>query len=159
MQFELAQLNIATMKAPLDSPAMADFVGNLERINLLAEQSAGFVWRLKDEHGDATAIRHFGDNVIVNMSVWRDVAALQDYVFRSAHTDILRRRNEWFERMTEAYAVLWWVPQGHRPTLDEAAERLRSLRDRGPTADGFTFKNPFPRPGQQRATAVDQISE
>jgi hypothetical protein len=146
MTFELAQLNIATMKAPLDSPVMADFVANLERINTLAEQSPGFVWRLKDESGDATAIRPFGDDIVVNMSVWKDIASVHHYVFRTAHTEMLKRKREWFERMNKAYTVLWWVPSGHKPTLAEAAEHLEHLRAQGSTARAFTFKDAFPPP-------------
>jgi hypothetical protein len=145
-KFQLAQLNIAKAKEPLESPSMADFVTNLDRINALAEQSPGFVWRLKDESGDATAIRHFGDDIIVNMSVWTDVASLSSYAFKSAHVYIMRRRNEWFERMTEAYAALWWVPEGHQPSLDEAKARLDHLRQFGPSQYAFTFKEAFPAP-------------
>ena len=144
---ELAQLNIARLAAPIDSPRLADFVANLERINALAEASPGFVWRLQDEAGDATAIRHFGDDVIINMSVWRDVASLQDYVYRSAHTEVLRRRQEWFEKIRESYLALWWIPAGHKPSLDEAGSRLERLRENGPTAEAFTFNKTFPAPG------------
>src|SRR5215470_13546253 len=108
-QYELAQLNIAVMKGPLESPGMADFVANLDRINALADRSAGFVWRLQTEGGDATALRPMGENILVNMSVWKDVASLTAFVYRSAHVEILRRRQEWFDRMSDAYAVLWWV--------------------------------------------------
>jgi hypothetical protein len=145
-RYQLAQLNIASMKEPLDSPSMADFVANLDRINQLAERSPGFVWRLQDEEGDATAIRPFGENILVNMSVWEDAASLSDFAFRSAHVEIMRRRREWFERMSEAYAVLWWVPHGHRPSVTEAAERLAYLRAHGPSAHAFTFKAAFPPP-------------
>ncbi|WP_374403167.1 DUF3291 domain-containing protein [Niveibacterium sp.] len=144
--FQLAQLNIAHLLEPLDSPRLADFVANLERINQLAEQSPGFVWRLQDEAGDATAMRPFADDVIVNMSVWQDIAALHTFAFRSAHADILRRRREWFARMADAYAVLWWVPANHRPSMEEAAERLASLRAHGPTEFAFTFRDAFPAP-------------
>ena len=144
--FELAQLNIAVMKAPLESPGMADFVANLDRINALAESSPGFVWRLQTEEGDATALRPFGDNMLVNMSVWRDVEALQDYAYKSAHADIMRRRKEWFERMADAYMVLWWIPEGHRPDVAEATARLDLLRRIGPTAEAFTFRQSFPPP-------------
>lgn len=134
---------------------MADFVANLDRINALAEQSPGFIWRLKDESGDATAIRPFGDDIIVNMSVWTDVAALGNYAFKSAHVEIMRRRNAWFDRMAEAYAVLWWVPEGHLPSLEEARERLDHLRKFGPTPHAFTFKEAFPTPDSpQPALAV-----
>lgn len=147
-QYELAQLNIATMKEPLDSPLMTDFVANLDRINALAEQAPGFVWRLQTEEGDATALRPLGENTLVNMSVWRDVQSLNDYVYRSAHVEIVRRRKEWFERMAQAWAVLWWVPSGHRPDVAEAAERLAELRAQGPTPRAFTFKQAYPAPDE-----------
>jgi hypothetical protein len=144
--YELAQLNIATMKEPLESPGMADFVANLDRVNLLAESSPGFVWRLKGDGADATTLRPLGPDVIVNMSVWTDVASLNAYVFKSAHVEIMRRRKEWFARMGEAYAVLWWVRKGHRPTVEEAIAKLELLRANGPTKDAFTFKKAFPSP-------------
>lgn len=147
-QYELAQLNIATMKEPLDSPLMTDFVANLDRINALAEQAPGFVWRLQTEEGDATALRPLGENTLVNMSVWRDVQSLNDYVYRSAHVEIMRRRKEWFERMAQAWAVLWWVPSGHRPDVAEAAERLAELRAQGPTPRAFAFKQAYPAPDE-----------
>ncbi len=145
--FELAQLNVGTIKGPMDSPVMADFAANLDRINALAERSPGFVWRLQTEEGNATAIRPFEDaNMLVNMSVWRDVESLNEYVYRTAHMEILRRRREWFERMDEAFLVLWWVPKGHRPNVTEAIAKLDLLRSRGPTAEAFTFRQPFPAP-------------
>jgi hypothetical protein len=142
----LAQLNIARMKEPLESPSMADFVANLDRINALAEESPGFVWRLKDESGSAVALRPFGDNVIVNMSLWHDVGSLSAYAFKSGHVEIMRRRREWFESMAEAHAVLWWVAKGHYPTVKVAKERLEHLRDFGATPGAFTFKEAFPAP-------------
>ena len=105
--YELAQLNIAVMRAPLESPDMAEFVANLDRINSLADGSTGFVWRLQTDDGDATAMRPMGEDLLVNMSVWRDLDALTQFVYRSAHAEILRRRKEWFERMPEAFVVLW----------------------------------------------------
>lgn len=144
---ELAQLNIGIIKGPMDSPVMADFAANLERVNAVAERSPGFVWRLQTEAGDATAIRPFeNENMLVNMSVWRDVASLSHYVYSSAHVELMRRRREWFERMPEAFLVLWWVPQGHRPGVDEAIARLGLLRTQGPTAAAFTFRQAFPPP-------------
>ncbi|HYS12517.1 MAG TPA: DUF3291 domain-containing protein [Burkholderiaceae bacterium] len=142
-KFELAQLNIAVLKAPLESPVMAEFVANLDRINAVAEAAPGFVWRLQTEEGDATALRPLGENVLVNMSVWRDVEALNRYVYKSAHVEVMRRRKEWFERMAQAYLVLWWVPRGHRPTIVEAKQRLDLLRADGPTPRAFTFRNAF----------------
>ena len=144
--YELAQFNIAVMKAPLESPAMADFVANLDRINALAESSPGFVWRLKTDDGNATALRPLGEETLVNISVWKDVEALNKYVYQSAHVEIMRRRKEWFERMREMYVVLWWVPRGQRPTVVEAIARLELLRAKGPTQDAFTFRSAFPPP-------------
>jgi hypothetical protein len=144
--YELAQLNIAVMKGPLESPGMADFVGNLDRINALAEKSDGFIWRLQTEEGDATAIRPMGENTLVNMSVWRDIESLSQYVFGSAHVEIMRRRKQWFERMQEAYVVLWWVRKGHRPGIPEAIAKLERLRAKGPTEEAFTFRQAFSPP-------------
>jgi hypothetical protein len=131
--YELAQLNIAVMKEPLESPRMADFVANLDRINALAESSPGFVWRFKTEDGNATALRPLGDDTLVNFSVWRDVESLNKYVYKSAHVEIMR----------EAWVVLWWIPRGHRPTVSEAIARLELLRAKGPTQEAFTFKRAF----------------
>jgi len=145
-EYHLAQLNIAILKEPLDSPILTDFVTNLDRINALAETSSGYIWRLKSEDNNATSFRPLGENTIVNMSVWQDIKSLSEYVYRSAHTEIMRRRKEWFERMVEAYMVLWWVPAGHEPTIEEALERLELLRRAGAGPEAFTFRNPFPHP-------------
>lgn len=142
----LAQLNIALMKESLESPSMADFVNNLDRINALAEESPGYVWRLQTEEGDATTLRPLGENVLVNLSVWRDIEALREYVYKSDHASIMRRRKEWFDQMEEAFVVLWWVPETHTPSLAEAIERLDHLRRHGPTPEAFNFRNLFPAP-------------
>jgi heme-degrading monooxygenase HmoA len=145
--YELAQLNIGIIKGPMDSPVMAEFAANLERINALAERSPGFVWRLQTEEGDATAIRPFEDeNMLVNLSVWRDVESLNTYVYSSAHVEVMRRHREWFERMNEVFLVLWWVPKGHRPSVAEAIAKLEILRSNGPTTEAFTFRKAFPPP-------------
>lgn len=119
---------------------MAGFVARLEEINALADRSPGFVWRLQTEHGDATAIRVFDDpTLIVNLSVWQSLAALRDFVYRSDHRELLRDRNHWFERSARPHMVLWRVPAGHLPDLEEACARLEQLRAEGPTARAFTF--------------------
>ena len=138
---ELAQANIARMIEPLDSPRMADFVANLGRINALAESAPGFVWRIQTEAGDATALRPLGDHILINVSVWKDVESLNQYVYQSGHAEVMRRRKEWFEPMREAWVVLWWIPKGHRPTEAEAIARLELLRANGPTQDAFTFRS------------------
>jgi hypothetical protein len=146
---ELAQLNIGVIRGPMDSPVMAEFAANLERINAVADAAPGFVWRLQTEEGDATAIRAFDDeNMLVNMSVWKDIESLRRYVYHSAHVEVMRRRREWFQPMSEAFLVLWWVPRGHRPSITEAIARLERLRAHGPGPDAFNFRHPFPQPGE-----------
>jgi hypothetical protein len=150
-RYHLAQLNIASMREPLESPGMADFVNNLERINALAEASPGYLWRLQDEAGDATALRPFGEEVLVNLSVWADVQSLSDYVYKSAHTEMLKRRREWFDKVEQAHMVLWWVPAGHLPSVDEAAERLAHFRTHGASAHAFSFRQAFAAPEERVA--------
>ena len=146
-QWELAQLNIAQPVAPLDSPALADFTANLDRINALADMSPGFIWRFKDEAGDPTGSNQpFSDDMIVNLSVWDSVEALYDYVYQSSHIEVMRRRKDWFESMQSVSAVLWWVPQGHIPDLFEAQARLKLLSEIGSSQDAFTFKSRLPKP-------------
>ena len=144
---QLAQVNVALLKAPLDSPELADFVAWLDPINAIADGAPGFVWRLQSDAGNATNLRIFdSDALIVNMSVWESVEALSDYVYRSAHAGVLRRRREWFAKMTEAHVAMWWVPLGTRPTIADAEERLIHLRMHGPTATAFTLKQTFDPP-------------
>ena len=149
---ELAQLNIGVIKGAMDSPTMAEFAANLDRINAVADSMPGFVWRLQTEAGDATTIRPIeNEKMLVNMSVWSDVESLNKYVYSSAHVEIMRRRREWFERMNEAFFVLWWAPRGHRPSITEAKARLDLLRTEGPTAEAFTFRQAFPPPDTKPA--------
>ncbi|MGF1881501.1 DUF3291 domain-containing protein [Vibrio splendidus] len=141
---KLAQLNIALAKYPLDAPEIKEFVDNLELVNGIAESSEGFVWRLKDESGDATNIQAFEDpNMIVNMSVWDSVDSLKNFMFRTHHRDFMRRKGDWFYRLPEDTYVLWWIEEDHIPTLEEAIERLEHLREIGDTPYAFTFKTNF----------------
>jgi Domain of unknown function (DUF3291) len=143
----LAQLNVAHALAPLDTPLLADFVAKLDEINALADAAPGFVWRLQSESGNATDIRNESDpNLIVNMSVWESAETLFEYVYKTAHTAVMARRREWFSRPTQAFQVLWWVPVGTKPTVEEAMARLAHLQAHGPTPHAFTFKQRFAAP-------------
>ena len=143
----LAQVNVATLRAPLDGPELAGFVAQLEPVNALADQSPGFVWRLQTEDGDATAIRPFEDDrVMVNLSVWASLEALRSFVYATRHLEVMRHRRAWFHRMPDPYMALWWVPAGTIPTVAEARDRLELLASHGPTAGAFTFRAPFPVP-------------
>ncbi len=140
----LAQLNIAKAKYSLDSAELKEFMDNLEPINKLAESSKGFVWRLMDESGDATSIQAFDDpNIIVNMSVWESADHLKEFMYKSNHMNFLKRKREWFQRGTENNYVLWWIPKGNTPTLEEAVERLMYLRENAETPFAFSLKSNF----------------
>jgi hypothetical protein len=147
--WHLAQINVGRLIAPQGDPRTADFFSALDRINALADAERGFVWRLQDESGNATGIRPTSDPLFaVNMSVWVDADALFAFVYRSAHTGVMARRRDFFEKFEGVYQALWWVPAGHRPTVDEGLARLWRLEHYGPTTDGFTFKARFPAPDE-----------
>ena len=151
--YHLAQVNVGRILGPIDSAVMAGFVAKLDEINALAEASQGFVWRLKTEDDNATAIRPYEDDrIMVNLSVWESAESLHAYVYDSAHVEVMRRRREWFARMTEAFMALWWVPAGHLPTVAEAVEKLDQLRALGPTPEVFTFRQMFAPPAEQSQT-------
>jgi heme-degrading monooxygenase HmoA len=143
--FHIAQINIARALAPLDSETMKTFVARLDEINALADAAPGFVWRLKSEQGPSSYLQPYEDErIVVNMSVWESIEALKQYVYRSAHAEVLRQRRDWFEHFTGAYMAMWWVPAGHIPGIDEAKKRLAHLEAHGPSQFAFTFKTVQP---------------
>lgn len=154
MSFELAQVNVSRLLAPIDSPLLAPFMAALDEINAAGDAARGFRWRLQTEDGNATAVRAFGwdiagsHGVIVNLTTWASVEALADFVFSGQHLQVMRRRRQWFERAAEAMTALWWVPAGYRPSTEDAEERVRHLRRHGPTPSAFTFRTPFASPAQ-----------
>ena len=148
----VALFNIATLRAPMDDPLIDDFRNNLDPINALAEASPGFVWRLQDESGNATNITPYPDPmVITNMAVWESIDGVADFTYRSGHLDFLRRRREFFEHDAAPFLVLWWIPEGHVPSMDEAMARLEHLREHGPSPHAFTFRHRFD-PGSDEVT-------
>jgi hypothetical protein len=154
-EWHIAQLNVGRAVAPPGSPELADFMAALDRINALAESSPGFIWRLQSASGNATDILISDDpRSLLNMSVWSSVESLFGFVYRSGHIEVMKRRREWFEKPAEAYQVLWWVPAGHIPTIEEALERLAHLRREGPTARAFTFSQRHPPPSESTSPAA-----
>ena len=151
--YELAQVNIARLRHPLDSAELKDFVDGLDPVNAVADASDGFVWRLKSDSGNATDVPVLGDAwLIVNLSVWRDAEALTAFMYRGQHRELLARRREFFERLEEAVTALWWVPAGHRPAVAEAEDRLLHLRAPGPPPYAFPLRAPF-APGEEAAVS------
>lgn len=149
MLYHLAELNIARMLAPAESPIMADFVNGLAQINALAEQSTGFVWRMKDDADNAMAIRLFDDPLlIINLSVWETIESLYEYTYYSQHAEFFRRRAEWFSKLEMVGVVLWWVKAGELPTLQDAKARLEHLNTHGASPLAFTFKKRFAPPSE-----------
>jgi cytochrome c biogenesis factor len=121
---------------------------------LLAEAAPGFVWRFQTEDGNATALRPYeDDSILVNFSVWTSAETLHAFVYRTLHLEVMRQRREWFEQMTLPFLVLWWVPIGHRPTVQEAVERLEHLRRQGPTPYAFTFQHRVAPPDGAKTAA------
>src|SRR5687767_10479108 len=119
--WNIAQVNIARMAAPnIDDPIMLEFVQNLDRINAVADQSPGFVWRLKEEKGNATSIQFNEDKrIIVNMSVWRSLDDLMSFVYKSNHREVMMKRKQWFEQM-KFFMALWYIPKFSFPSLEDA---------------------------------------
>jgi Domain of unknown function (DUF3291) len=140
----LAHLNIARMRAPLEAPLMAEFVAQLDIINALADESPGFVWRLKDEDPNDPAVLALGSDMLINLSVWLGTEALANFVYRSAHAGVMRRRREWFAPLQQPYVVLWWIEAGTVPTIAEAVGRLRHLQTYGASPRAFTLHTPLP---------------
>ena len=155
----LAQINVGRLLHPLDDPRMADFVDNLAAVNALAEASDGFVWRLKDETGNATSIAAYDDPaIIVNMSVWTAPEALYAFAYQTAHRRFVQRRKEWFELFDGPYLALWWIGAGTIPTVADGRRRLDHLGRVGPTAYAFTFKKAFPPAAAEPMVAPDDTA-
>ena len=147
LEFHLAQVNIARMRAPLDDPLLAGFVARLNEINALADAAPGFVWRLQTEAGDATALRAYDDErILFNLSVWETPEQLRQFVYRSAHIEVMRQRKSWFERFEGMYLALWWIRAGHIPSVQEAKDRLEHLAAHGESSYAFSFAKVFPAP-------------
>lgn len=148
--FRLAQVNIARARYPLDDPRIADFMSQLDEINALADQASGFVWRLQDDSGNATNFQPYDDpRMLINLSVWESVDALFEFVYKTAHAEVMRRRYEWFEKPQSAHMALWWTPGDERPTTLDGTTRILHLSQHGPTASAFTFKERFPAPASR----------
>lgn len=145
MKYQLAEINVARMKGVnIDDPIMQEFVDNLDNVNALAERSEGFIWRLKDENNNATSLNPFEDEqVIINISVWRDVDSLKHFTYKTFHSGFVKRRKEWFANYGKAFFALWWVEKGKMPTVAEAIAKLAYLEKHGPTELAFNFKTTF----------------
>ncbi len=148
--WHLAQMNVGTALYPPEDERLGGFMGKLDEVNALADQAPGFVWRLQSESGNATDIDVGGAPLfLVNMSVWTSAEALFEFVYKTAHRQIMVQRRQWFEKPVDLYQVLWWVPAGHTPQPQEGLDRLEELKRNGPSVRAFNFKTKFPPPDAQ----------
>ncbi|MFN8053621.1 MAG: GNAT family N-acetyltransferase [Acidimicrobiales bacterium] len=140
----LAQINLGTLLADPDDPLVAPFMDALDRVNAVADAAPGFVWRLQTDEGNATSVSVTDDpRTIANLTVWESVESLKDYVYRSPHVEVFRRRAEWLVPKGRRFA-LWWVPAGEIPTVAGGVRRLEFLERHGPTPYAFGFAHPQP---------------
>ena len=148
-KYHLAQINIAYSRGARDEAIMQGFIDRLDEINAIADSSPGFVWRLQTEEGDATAIQAFDDPLmLVNVSVWKDIESLKNFVYKSAHVELIQDREAWFKKIPESHQALWWLPEGQIPTVEEAREKLEYLQANGPSETAFSFSKPYPLPNE-----------
>ncbi len=148
MNYNIAEINIARMKGvDINDPIMKEFVENLDAVNQIAESSEGFIWRLKDDNNNATSLNPYDDEqVIINVSVWESIETLENFMYKTFHSEFLKRRKEWFVAYGTAHTAMWWVTAGHTPTLQEAVDKLDHLQKNGASADSFDFRNKFAAP-------------
>lgn len=141
MTRHLAELNIGRLLAPTDDPRVAEFMGALDRINGLGKRMPGFVWMMEGsgEPGTGNAETKIGGDpqFVSNLTVWESVETLENFVWNTVHRQFYERRQEWFEIMGEQHFVMWWVDAGHRPSLDEALERLEMRKSNGDSDEAF----------------------
>ncbi len=137
----LAELNVGRLVAPVDDPKVAEFMAALDRVNGLGKRMPGFVWMMEGSGAPGTGNTENnigGDPQFVpNLSVWEDVESLETFVWKTVHKQFYDRRHEWFQILTDQHFVMWWVPAGHRPSLDEALARLDHLREYGESDYAF----------------------
>jgi hypothetical protein len=124
---------------------MEGFVNNLDTINNLAYQSPGFVWHLQIDIHNPEHLAMYGEpGLLFNLSVWESIEALHAYVYRSQHALMMQSRRQWFGEMNSPNYVLWWIPAGELPTLEEGKKRIAHITAQGPTPYAFSFKQSFP---------------
>ena len=158
-RWRIAQVNVAKLIASLDDPRIDDFRNALARVNQLGEAQSGFVWRATGAGFDATDCRVFDDpDILINATVWESIEHLAAFAYRTEHREYVRRRLEWFAAPAEAFLAIWWIPDGHIPSLDECVERLTHLRAHGPTPFAFDFRTRFSAPTVAADTTSKEVA-
>jgi hypothetical protein len=144
-KMHLAELNVGRLVAPTDDPKVAEFMDNLDRINGLGKRMPGFVWMMEGSGEPGTGntdVKLNGDPLFVaNLTVWDDYDSLKTFVYQTLHKKFMDRGKEWFEVLTDKHFVMWWVPEGHHPTIEEAMDRLQYLQQNGDTDHAFGWSH------------------
>ncbi len=151
MQYHLAQANISKFNAPLEAASMKEFVDFLEPVNRFAEESPGFVWRLKDGQGRSASYIEtpFKEELLaINISVWEDIPSFKDFVYGTVHSYFLRNKKKWFDLKGPSAFVMWWIPQGELPTLAMAKDKIDLLEKQGETPEAFSMKSLYNAAGK-----------
>lgn len=137
----LAELNVGRLVAPPGDPRVAEFMGALDLVNGLGKRMPGFVWMMEGSGGPGTGntdTKIDGDvRFVSNLTVWESVETLEAFVWNTVHRQFYARREEWFEVLDRMHFVMWWVPAGHRPTLEEGLARLDHLQANGDSDHAF----------------------
>ena len=142
----LAEFNIGTLKYDWEDPRVADFLNNLDRIYALAARSPGYVWHLdgdamEAEQLDADGVLGGNPRTASTLSVWENPEALEHFTFNTLHKQFYDRKTEWYDDAEQGWGghrlVMWWVPEGHHPDINEAAARLDHLVRNGDTDHAF----------------------
>ncbi len=158
----LAELNIGRLLAPTDDPRVAEFMEALDRVNGLGKRMPGFVWMMEGsgEPGTGNTENHIGDDpqFVSNLTVWESVETLENFVWNTVHRQFYERRHDWFEVLGKMHFVMWWIEDGHRPTLDEGLQRLDHLRAHGNTPDAFGWDG-IPEAELWRKRACSEAAE
>jgi hypothetical protein len=150
--WHLAQANLARLRHVPGDPRVAEFIAALDHVNHLAEHSPGFIWRQVADHGHVT-VTDDDPRLLINLSVWHGYQPLHEFTYRSRHGHYVRRRAEWFDRITQPSTVLWWIPAGTTPTPADGLARLTHLRRYGPTPQAFSLRVRFQPDGRPERPA------
>ena len=141
----LAEFNWGILRYDWGDPRIAEFETNLDRVNAVAARTDGFIWQMPSEQMESAQLDPagpFGGNprLASTLSVWRDPESLKHFVWNTLHQKFLRRGPEWFADQP-LRLVMWWVPIGERPTIEDAVRRLEILKEQGdgPTAFGWSY--------------------
>ena len=138
----LAEFNRGILRHDWDDRRVADFVRALDRVNGVAQRAPGFVWMLGAEameraQTDADGPLGADPRLASTLSVWTGAQALHDFAYRTAHRRFLDRGAEWFLASDGPRLVMWRIPEGHRPSVAEAADRFARLAAEGETEHAF----------------------